>query len=692
MKLIISSADKANEVFINWYKVLLLCLLLFEAHNAVETTADILCGQSDCLNSTAQKFAPRERQDAVQANQLDQNGRSIYSSIIKILNQLRRQLEHEKILKRLDESTSTVLDNRSPVAERPTNEEVDADVDENRAKDIRRHRPVAIQTRPSSSSVQSTRPPVAQTNENTTVIYNYDSEPQNVVEVQQPIRVGEKPRDETIAPTKANKSNHVDLIKLATDKPELLIRSTRAPVERFLLSSKSSAAPTTTATKNNRKSILLQPKLSAAIKYKATRQTTARSSPPQQQHLLYSVDDLGDESVDVPDDHFFSFSSPERPNNEDDTEDELPSRGDSQDFQEGNGIHTVQSVFDQAPAAHRFEELASQNNRKRARASAASSRRVYGSKGMQVANGMSPTKANDYIPSPSVQTFQDQDSGDVETERPTLAPPTRPIRTQSPADQYDSTSDYHTPVNKFPKLEPQNVHLQQVYFPPAHRQQQFNNNKPIKVSRNGLVQLSSSTGQQQTPTNSANANFDGQLQAAQQQQQAALQQPQRDLINQPQTIQITAIPNNGLGLVGANGLQNVPIIRQIVGGQQQLIGAPLNGLWNGGFPLDPFGRQVLMVNAERRQIDWSIWVWPMIAAVALPLVLGAMFVPIFLKTIVILIQTLQALGLLIPIASAIGQQVALASGMAAATNTSAIIGNLQLAANQTANQDQRSFI
>lgn len=146
----------------------------------------------------------------------------------------------------------------------------------------------------------------------------------------------------------------------------------------------------------------------------------------------------------------------------------------------------------------------------------------------------------------------------------------------------------------------------------------------------------------------------------------------RDLVNQPGTIQITTVPN-GYGYGGQ------PIIR--VNGATATGGGGWfggygggggGGFGNGGF-MDPFGRQILMVNAERRQIDWSFWIWPLIALVTLPLVLGALFVPLFLKTIIILIQLLQSLGLLLPIANAMGSLTDLgaASGNNAVVDTAA---------------------
>lgn len=143
---------------------------------------------------------------------------------------------------------------------------------------------------------------------------------------------------------------------------------------------------------------------------------------------------------------------------------------------------------------------------------------------------------------------------------------------------------------------------------------------------------------------------------------------QRDLLNQPQTIQITAVPNVGFP---NNQLVNNQLLRvNNALGVNTLLNNGLNGFGGINGFLDPLGRQVFMVNAERRQIDWSFWIWPLIAVVTLPLILGALFVPVFLKTVVVLIQILQSLGLLLPITSALGQQIAQASLGIPPTNSS----------------------
>lgn len=135
-----------------------------------------------------------------------------------------------------------------------------------------------------------------------------------------------------------------------------------------------------------------------------------------------------------------------------------------------------------------------------------------------------------------------------------------------------------------------------------------------------------------------------------------------DLQNQPQTIQVTALPNaapfNPLAqLIRLNG----PLA--------------LSNQWNGllpnyGLSTDAFGRPVLMLNAERRGLEWPTWFYPMILVVTLPLIVGALFVPLFLKTIIVLLQILQSLGLLLPLTNAMSQQILQATGF----NNKTLIG------------------
>lgn len=210
-------------------------------------------------------------------------------------------------------------------------------------------------------------------------------------------------------------------------------------------------------------------------------------------------------------------------------------------------------------------------------------------------------------------------------------------------------------LSQTPRQDHTGVHLQQVYpinaqqsqpypQPRAHNQQQALYTLSAAPSGMNLKGFVNSHFNNQMSSSVATPSHDSPTMGAASQQQ-------RDLLNQPQTIQITAVPNVGV---------NQPLVR--VNGQPLFGGLLGNNLYNNGY-LDPFGRQVVMVNAERRQVDWSFWFWPILLAVTLPLVLGALFVPVFLKTIVMLIQVLQSLGLLLPLTNALTQQIAKASGV-----------------------------
>ena len=131
---------------------------------------------------------------------------------------------------------------------------------------------------------------------------------------------------------------------------------------------------------------------------------------------------------------------------------------------------------------------------------------------------------------------------------------------------------------------------------------------------------------------SSSMNFDdspnGQSAATSDPMWSDTQNQEDDYQQSPQTIQITAVPN---GLVG-NGWNN----------------GFVNG-WNGwgGGPWN--GRQVLLVNRQPTVgNEWRSWALPIAIILALPLVLGALFVPVFLKSVMFLIQILQMLGLLMP--------------------------------------------
>lgn len=133
-----------------------------------------------------------------------------------------------------------------------------------------------------------------------------------------------------------------------------------------------------------------------------------------------------------------------------------------------------------------------------------------------------------------------------------------------------------------------------------------------------------------------------------------------DLQNQPQTIQVTALPN-----AGAYGQVN-----QLVRLNGLPIGLANSGLQNYGISTDAFGRPVLMLNAERRQVEWPTWFYPVLLVVTLPLIFGALFVPLFLKTIIVMLQILQSLGLLLPLTNAMSQQILQATGL---TNTTSLL-------------------
>lgn len=207
------------------------------------------------------------------------------------------------------------------------------------------------------------------------------------------------------------------------------------------------------------------------------------------------------------------------------------------------------------------------------------------------------------------------------------------------------------------------VHLQQIHLPPVEAQNNYQiqsipisqPHQPKFQPQHAVFTLASAPGGLKGYFNSRSTSASGSSGLQQESNPSySFNRQQPDLLNQPQTIQITAVPN-----VGLNG----PIIRYGNGlGMNNIYGNGVGfGFGNGGF-MDTLGRQVVMVSADRRQIDWSLWIWPLLAVVTLPLVLGAIFVPVFLKTIVILIQILQSLGLLLPITTALSQQLVLASG------------------------------
>lgn len=225
------------------------------------------------------------------------------------------------------------------------------------------------------------------------------------------------------------------------------------------------------------------------------------------------------------------------------------------------------------------------------------------------------------------------------------------------ANQFNEIQESTNLLPQTPRQDHTGVHLQQVYPMPfsgpqpqqrAHHQQQQQPIYTLSAAPSSLNLKSFVNSQSNNQMSSSIPSPSHDLPSA-----SAASQQQRDLVNQPQTIQITAVPNVGV---------NQPLVR--VNGQPLFSNLLNGGPYNNGF-LDPFGRQVVMLNAERRQIDWSYWFWPILLAVTLPLVLGALFVPVFLKTIVMLIQVLQSLGLLLPLTNALTQQIAKASGVSA---------------------------
>lgn len=227
------------------------------------------------------------------------------------------------------------------------------------------------------------------------------------------------------------------------------------------------------------------------------------------------------------------------------------------------------------------------------------------------------------------------------------------------ANQFNEIQDSSNLFSQTPRQDHTNVHLQQVYPLPFSPHQSYSQSQPRVQQQQQAVYTLSAAPSSLNLKSFVNSHSNNQMSSSIPSPShdlptaGAASHQQRDLVNQPQTIQITAVPNVGV---------NQPLVR--VNGQPLFNNLLNNGLYGNGF-LDPFGRQVVMVNAERRQIDWSYWFWPILLAVTLPLVLGALFVPVFLKTIVMLIQVLQSLGLLLPLTNALTQQIAKASGVSA---------------------------
>lgn len=244
-----------------------------------------------------------------------------------------------------------------------------------------------------------------------------------------------------------------------------------------------------------------------------------------------------------------------------------------------------------------------------------------------------------------------------------------PIRNRSPPYQLIASNNQQQPLIgevKFP-----NVNTPGVLF--SHQQQQPYNllstiqpysstqstryTKPIynhtpqkapqhRISRIG--QIANSGGSQFADEPNAQSSITSS--AATSEPMWSDTQNQEDEYQQaPQTIQITAVPNGGF--VG-NGL----------------VGNGWNG-WNGWNGVGPWnGRQVLLVNRQPQVgAEWRQWILPVAAVLSLPLILGALFVPVFLKSVMFLIQILQMLGLLMPPAS-------LANHLASSSHSSSSVG------------------
>lgn len=163
---------------------------------------------------------------------------------------------------------------------------------------------------------------------------------------------------------------------------------------------------------------------------------------------------------------------------------------------------------------------------------------------------------------------------------------------------------------------------------------------PIGVSEN---EDSASFGSMQSASSSSSATSDPMWPDSRQQNDDEYQQA-------PQTIQITAVPN---GLAPLNGMNLAG-----VGGWNGGWNGALNGGWN--------GRQVLLVNRQPQVAgEWRQWLLPVAMVLAMPLILGALFVPVLLKSVMFLIQILQMLGLLMPPAQLAGHFVSSAHNVSA---------------------------
>lgn len=525
-------------------------------------------------------------------------GKSIYSSLLKIIYQLRRQIEHERLLSRADDN-----------------------------EDQERIRQVSTKSRPLVFVGTDAANQTSNRDHEQTLTYNVTNEEQQskpfqVIDQIDSVRNQRnmhEPHDDQFKPTLAP-------AKLLLQQIPASLSSTLAP--NFRYSSKFSPLDTTRRWQANS---LLE---GADDSYDYD-ENPALFEPAKPS--------LGSNSLSASIENQYPSTSPKM------------SRFHSLDFSPNhklNGKSHKKAEYSSSPSYHRR----------------------YGRKSLQLPGmTISPLRPSDYSELSSEANEQHLDGEDSERSN---------LNGMNPSSTL-STSDHQQNNDRWPKLNPQNIQLQQVYPTTSQTKTQATHSKSSGPARPSIFKTFSSDGQMGAqmssssiigggggsgsgsggPTLAAFENLASQNQIHLQ-PQPSQSQPQGDLVNQPQTIQITAIPNSGLGF------NNNPIIR-IAGNGVAPFGA-LNGagLWNNGAGyLDPYGRQVLMVNSERRQNDWSVWFWPILAIVALPLVLGALFVPVFLKTIVVLIQILQSLGLLLPIANALGQQMMLQQASSMPVNT-----------------------
>ena len=537
------------------------------SEHRVEAELDSALNRQD-LDESASKFLPIQtnlrNENLTNSWQSEASGRSIYSSLIKIIYQLKRQLERDRVANRWDQSQRVDV----PESEPP----------KSGAKETSARRPKDLEEEHSSKVVVE-RAAGQPFNESATITLEVNGEPFGV----QPVAVSDRFDSDRHQATSSTSSTTTRRPKTA--RKQTILAATFSPklVGRY--------------------SAKLHPK-----------DTTSRSS-------MSSIEDDEDEDERDLSQPLFSMTS------------STASMG-ARKWRPNIEREKAVQVEGYQPYQKRYNKAATGG-------------------GLLWKDSASSNRE------PQLEQQVDGDEDQVRLQR-------------VPSD----TSDYSQPNMPIrqPKMNPYSIQLQQVHSPPnqptyetpiqlqsgssSYSQPQVRPAHLEAYRANTIGHMSSSSGQLAT------TSYESQPIAA----VPASQQP-RDLVNQPQTIQITAVPN------GLNGLANNALIR--INGLTQAVPGAFNNLWQNGLVgnglLDPLGRPVLMVNAERRQVDWSFWIWPILAVVTLPLILGALFVPVFLKTVVVLIQILQSLGLLIPLANALGQQmVASVTSAAAATTTSQV--------------------